>query len=387
MRVGHLVPVFGLKTLVTDHPLQMLIHEIRMDIEIVTTRNDDCKETGFGVPKACSSILDAIERMGHQAALNVCQTRADLDKIVQRKPDLVILAVKYLVIPFEDDIWLSEYFAKHDINFSGSSRDVLQFDSDKLLAKARVREKGLRTADYFIATPGQYSGEVELPIGFPLFLKPSDSANGNGIDDSSFVTNFADFERKVLSINDAFDIPTLAEEYLDGAEYTVAILKTLKGSLLVSPIEIVPVQSGNGLRILGQKAKRDDSEELRHAADCDTTDKIKELAIAAFLALGVRDFGRIDIKTNACGQCFFLEANLVPGMTLGTSYFPRACEMEHGLGYDEVIALMLEEGLGRAISNYEDRGFIFRSEAGPGRDLPFAQLARSLFQPGNRSHN
>jgi D-alanine-D-alanine ligase len=40
--------------------------------------------------------------------------------------------------------------------------------------------------------------------------------------------------------------------------------------------------------------------------------------------LGARDFGRIDIKLDEYGKPNFLEANLVPGMTPGTSYFPRA---------------------------------------------------------------
>lgn len=320
-----------------------------MKIEIITIDNKDLKETGFGALASCTSIQDALKRMGHECTLNMCQTREDLEVIVQRKPDLVIPAVKYLPLPNGDAIWLSEYFAHNDINFSGSSREVLKYDSDKVFAKAHLRTKGIRTANYFTATPGQYSGDVDLPIDFPLFLKPTDSANGNGIDDLSFVTNFAEFEEKVLSLNDAFDIPVLAETYLDGPEYTVAVIKTLNGELLVAPIEIVPEQSGNGLRILGEQAKRDDSEQLTKARDNDLTDKVRQLAIDVFMALGIRDFGRIDIKTNSAGQCFFMEANLVPGMTCDSSYFPRACEIEHGLGYDEVIALMLEEGLGRAL--------------------------------------
>ena len=348
-----------------------------MNIEIITTRNESFKETGFGALKACISIFDAVKRLGHGATLNVCQTRQDLEEIVKRKPDLVILAVKYLANPDEDDIWLSEYFANHDINFSGSSRDTLKFDSDKVLAKIHLREKGIRTANHFTAKPGQYSGDADLPIGYPLFLKPTDSANGNGIDDLSFVTNFVAFEGKVRSLNDTFDIPILAEEYLDGPEYTVAVIKTLQGELIVSPIEILPVQSGNGLRILGEKAKQDDSESLNRMEDSAIKDKVRKLAIDVFLALGIRDFGRIDIKTNASGECFFMEANLVPGMTLATSYFPSACEIEHGLGYDEVIALMLEQGLGRALSNYKKHGFVFRTTAGRGQDLPFAELIRN----------
>lgn len=319
-----------------------------MKIEIITVDNTGLKETGFGALASCTSIHDALKRMGHESTLNLCRTTADLQAIVQRRPDLVIPAVKYLPLPNGEHVWLAEYLSRNDINFSGSSREVLKYDSDKVFAKIHLRNKGIRTADYFTATPGQYSGDVDLPIDFPLFLKPTDSANGNGIDDFSFVTNFTEFEDKVLSLNDAFDIPVLAEAYLDGPEYTVAVIRTLNGELLVAPIEIVPVQSGQGLRILGEKAKRDDSEQLKKACDNALTERVRQLAIDVFVALGIRDFGRIDIKTNAAGQCFFMEANLVPGMTCDSSYFPRACEIEHGLGYDEVIALMLEKGLARA---------------------------------------
>ena len=42
-----------------------------------------------------------------------------------------------------------------------------------------------------------------------------------------------------------------------------------------------------------------------------------------------------------------MEANLVPGMTEGTSYFPLAFEIDHGLNYDEVIKLVVQCGLDR----------------------------------------
>ena len=45
-----------------------------------------------------------------------------------------------------------------------------------------------------------------------------------------------------------------------------------------------------------------------------------------------------------------MEANLVPGMTYGSSYFPEACGIAHELAYDKVIELMLEDGLARASS-------------------------------------
>jgi D-alanine-D-alanine ligase len=318
-----------------------------MKIEIITTPNEELKETGFGTQKACNSVLDSISKMGYVVKLNMCKTLSDLDEIVKRKPDLVILAVKYISIKNESDIWLSEYFAKHEINYSGSSRKALKFDSDKVLAKSHLRKKGIKTADYFTAIPGQYKCETELPLKFPLFLKPLDAANGNGIDDLSLVTNFAEFESKILSLYDSFNLPVLVEEYLDGREYSVAVIKTQYGQLIVSPVEIIPPQSSKGLRILGEQAKKDDSEEMKKIEDNEITSSVKKLAIDAFINLGIRDFGRIDIKTNQSGHCFFMEANLVPGMTSGSSYFPKACEIEHELTYDKVIQLIVEEGISR----------------------------------------
>ena len=326
-----------------------------MHIEIITTPNEALKESGFGTLKACESVLNAIQRMGFSASLNVCETKNDLDDIVKRKPELVILAVKYIPVAnhdtaCEENIWLSEYFSRHGINYTGSSREALKFDSNKVLAKTHLANKGIKTAKYFIATPGQYKTESELPVTFPLFLKPMDAANGNGIDDLSFVTNFTDYESKIASLYETFGQPTLAEEYLDGREFTVAIIKSSTGKLIVSAVEVIPPTSNHGLRILGAQAKIDDSEELIEIVDEEVSGRVTALAIDAFNALGVRDFGRIDIKTDNHGECFFMEANLVPGMTHGSSYFPKACEIAHDFTYDKVVELLLAGGVARALS-------------------------------------
>lgn len=319
-----------------------------MKIEIITTPNENFKETGFGTSIAWGNVLKSVKKMNHTARVSRCTTREDLAKVVKRKPDLVILAIKYITTPQGEQIWPAQYFAENNINFSGSTRETLKFDSDKVLAKSFLRERGVNTADYFTATPGQFKRKSELPLPFPLFLKPLDAANGNGVDDNSFVTNFADFESKTLALYNEFNQPALAEEYLGGPEFTVAILKNKSGELIVSPIEIIPEASTNGLRILGEKAKREDNEMIQKHGDFILTNKIKKLAVKVFNELGVRDFARIDIKTNHNGQSYFMEANLVPGMTRSSSYFPKACKSEHGYSYDKIIEVIVDACLERS---------------------------------------
>lgn len=317
-----------------------------MRIEIVTSPNNKLKETGFGSELACEKIKQSLMKLGHKAEVSVCSSLKDLEAIINRKPDLVVLAAKYMPIENGDDVWFSQFFASNNITFSGSNRETLKYDSDKVSAKKHLSSIGIKTAKFFTAIPEQYQNEKALPVKFPLFLKPSDAANGNGIDDQSFVQNFAEFKAKVSSLYSQYGVPTLVEEYLGGREFTVSITKSAIGDMSVSAIEIVPPESIDGLRILGSVVKKSDSENLKKI-DKASIEEIKNLAIAAFQGLGARGFGRIDIKMKESGECYFMEANLVPGMNYGTSYFPRACEIENGISYDDVVELMMDECLER----------------------------------------
>ena len=159
--------------------------------------------------------------------------------------------------------------------------------------------------------------------------------------------NVTKYQSKLPSLYERFHVPVLVEKDLDGREFTVAVIKTETGDLIVSPIEIVPPQSRNGCRILGEDVKKADSEELKKAEVTDLVSRVRKLAVDSFECLRIRDFGRIDIKTDKSGNCFFMEANLVPGMTSGSSYFPRACEIATGLTYDEVIGTIVNKCLSR----------------------------------------
>jgi len=140
-----------------------------MKIEIITTPNGYLKETGFGTNKACKSVLKSLKKKSHKVELTTCNNESELNNVVNRRPDLVVLAVKY--IPFKNNkkIWLSEYFKKTGINYTGSSKEVLRFDSNKVKAKELVKANGISTADFFTATPNQYLESKDLPISFPLF--------------------------------------------------------------------------------------------------------------------------------------------------------------------------------------------------------------------------
>jgi D-alanine-D-alanine ligase len=308
-----------------------------LNIEVITTTDNTLKKTGFGSRSSCVDLVESIQRAGNSVRLTVCECLDDLQAVVARKPDLVVLTEKFMPIKDAQKLWFSEYFALNKITFSGCDRETLKFDSDKASAKLHLANMRIKTARHFTALPKQFLSQGSLPLAFPLFIKSIDATNGNGIDDLSYVNNFAEFETKVLSICTLDEQPALVEEYLAGRDFSVAIICNSNGEMTMSAVEI-----------LRQGDKQQEADCCLQVVDPDDSHKVNELAKAAFLGLGLRDFALIDVRMNNYGQCFFMDANLVPNMTPTTSYFLRACEIANNLSYDQVICLMLEEFSTRA---------------------------------------
>ncbi|MBO6690347.1 MAG: D-alanine--D-alanine ligase [Henriciella sp.] len=317
-------------------------------IEIVTTETAGMRESGFGSVETCRGIADVLGREHSGVRFNLVTSKSDLREIVDRRPDLVILCVKYIFDDLGGEvIWLSDFFDRNELLHSGSAFKTLEFDSNKSIAKTFLRNKGVATAEFFLARPEQFSVDEELPLDYPLFVKPLDAANGNGIDDDSIVRDFASFEAKTRSVVDNFGRVALVERVLTGREFTVAILgEGSNQSPHAIPVEIIAQPNKHGDRILGAEAKTANREVLQ-AVHGELRSRVAEFALRAFGALGGRDFGRIDIKMDARGVPHFLEANLVPGMTRDSSYFPEACRIDAGLSYRDVVLKILDLTLQR----------------------------------------
>ncbi len=312
-------------------------------VEVIIIPDDNLKNTAFGSFKTCEGIYNVIASKYSNTKMTVCNDEGDLQAVVNRKPDLAVLTNKIMVIGSKK-IWISEYFDTHNINCTGSTKEILQYDVNKISSKRQVMSLGVDTARFFTATPDEFHTPESLPVPFPLFIKPLNSANSDGIDEKSFVYNFAGFQAKVKELHEMYEQPVLIEEYLAGREFTVAIIEA--ETMLIAPIEIIaPLE--NDIRILSKKIKNDNAETIERIIDTDVYQRVSAIAKASFEALGARDYGRIDIKMDLHARCYFLEANLTPGMTKGSSYFPKSFELCSMLEYDDVVCLLIQSALKR----------------------------------------
>ncbi|MCD4664260.1 MAG: ATP-grasp domain-containing protein, partial [Bacteroidales bacterium] len=305
-------------------------------IEVIATDIADLAMMGFGSIKNCRSVYNALIEKYTHVNFNIVRTKSDLEKIVYWKPDLVFTGIKYVIFNGigitknrEDKIWISEYMEEAEINYTGSGKDAMELEFSKDEAKKRVEEFGINTASYFVAKPGVYNTEDELPINFPLFIKPLREGDGKGIGSDSVVYDFESYEKKIQDIYTIFKQSALVEKFISGREFTVSILGSdSNGEPIAMPVEIIVSDKNSGSKILGYKTKNENKEKVIAIDDKDIYQSVISIAKNAFIALGARDYGRIDIIMDDEDCPYFLEANLVPGMThrpsdIDCSYFPR----------------------------------------------------------------
>jgi D-alanine-D-alanine ligase len=79
--------------------------------------------------------------------------------------------------------------------------------------------------------------------------------------------------------------------------------------------------------------------------DAATTQRIQAAALAAFHAIGGRDYSRVDVIIRANGDPVVLEVNTLPGMT-ETSLLPKAAAAA-GMIYPELCQRMIDLALQR----------------------------------------
>lgn len=277
----------------------------------------------------------------------------DLNVLLSQKPDVVFLGMKRIPrkITSSDShpfTWLSKFLDQHNIPYTGSAESAMVLDVDKASAKSLLAKSGLKTAPHFMAYTGQFTNVSQLPIPFPLFVKPPNLGGGKGIDENSLVRNFKDYKIKIKPLKDNNNSEALVESYLPGRDFTVSLLKKIdRPDKYIATLELVAPPNKNGFRILGEKVKQDNAEVYTLLEDSELKNDIEQLALSAFNELGARDYARIDLRLDEKVVPHFLEVNLIPSILEGYGSFQKTCELSFGMNYDDMLLHIVELALHR----------------------------------------
>ena len=324
---------------------------IKIDKHIEIVRTNIARYSSLS-QKSCDAIFAVLSKHYTRVGVTTVNNLSDLEGLVRMNPNLVFTGTSSIPIndiSGESIVLISDYLDEQGIAYTGSGHAAHRLEGDKVLAKQRMIEAGLNTAAFQVARQAQEQTWVEQSFTFPVFIKPSNRGGGAGIDSQSVAHNIYELKSKVQSIANYLQADSLIEEYLTGREFSVAILRDeFTADYLALPIELVAPLDDRGARMLSRRVKSGDMETALAVADRLIRHKVTELAVAAFQALGGRDYGRIDIRLDKNGEPNFLEANLIPSLIKGYGSFPKACLINLGLDYEPMILRIVQLGLSRS---------------------------------------
>jgi D-alanine-D-alanine ligase len=214
--------------------------------------------------------------------------------------------------------------------YTGSGVLASSLAMDKWRTKLIWQAAGIPVPDYEVLDAASDFAAVEARLGLPLFVKPAREGSSIGISKVKTPGGL----RAAYDEAAKHDSLVIAEAYIGGGEYTVAIL----GATALPVIKIEPASEFYDYEA---KYLRDDT---RYLCPCglapEQEKRIQEQARKAYAVIGGNGWGRVDFLMDEAGNPYFLEVNTAPGMT-DHSLVPMAARAA-GMSFEELVVKILE---------------------------------------------
>ncbi|MGV8876137.1 MAG: D-alanine--D-alanine ligase family protein [Rhodoglobus sp.] len=221
------------------------------------------------------------------------------------------------------------------IPYVGSRADAARLAWDKPTAKALVSRVGVQTPLSIALSRDSFRelgalsilDELAGELAGDLVVKPAQGGSAQGV---SIVSDRADLPRAMVLAYNYCDV-ALIEQRITGVEIAIGILDSGMGAVALPAVEIEPVAGAYTFEA------RYNAGQTRFYAPARISDieadRAAEAALAAHSILGLRHLSRVDLILDGAGTPWFLEANVLPGLT-ETSIYPQALVAAgHDLGW------------------------------------------------------
>ncbi len=224
------------------------------------------------------------------------------------------------------------------IPYTGSDPLTLGICLDKARTKETLIHHGIPTPEFQVV---ECPEDVQRTLELPVIVKPLHEGSSKGITQRSFCTTWEETETEVARVVERYREPAIIERFLDGREFTVAVLGN-DGDGRALPIVELDYSTHRPEKPL---------DIFQCPARCtpELERRIEEIAMAAYRSLRCRDWARIDIRCDDEGTPHILEVNPLPGVIpdpAANSCYPKAARAA-GLSFDEVILQVLRAAAAR----------------------------------------
>ncbi len=236
------------------------------------------------------------------------------------------------------------------LSYTGSSPAGLILAGDKTLTKKVLSFHGILTARF--ATVFRGSVDWAGDIAFPLILKPPQEDASLGITQKSIVNDVQELLQTISSLQQEYQGPVLAEEFIEGREFYVGVLGNSDVKALpVMELDFSGYPEGKP-KIASWEAKWGDDgdekgEEFEGTKSVFPTDlppelvtRMQKVATDAFNALRLRDYARVDLRMNAKEEIYVIEVN--PNCYLEKNAEFATAAAKDGIEYPDLIERIVD---------------------------------------------
>ncbi|MBI2869403.1 MAG: ATP-grasp domain-containing protein [Chloroflexi bacterium] len=300
----------------------------------------DCAETlGY--------LREAIEADGH-TVVTLGGGRQMLENILARPVDFVFNIAEGRGTWRSREAQVPGLLEMLDIPYSGSDPLTLAACLDKALTKQIVSLAGVATPAWTqVSTTGQLERTDWASLPFPAIVKPVWEGSSKGIKLTSLADNPEQAAALARDILTEYRQPAIIEQFIAGDELTVGVVGNAPPEV-IGVMRILPRQPSERF-VYSIEVKRDWRALVEYECPARLPqailDRVAGSSLAAFRALGCRDFARIDFRLGAGGRPYFLEINPLPG--LGDYSDLVIMAVKAGWSHRALIQAVLRAALGR----------------------------------------
>lgn len=220
------------------------------------------------------------------------------------------------------------------VPYTGCGAEASRLAFDKALTKERCLQAAVPTPRFTVL----HRPQENWPAGWapPVVLKPARQGSSVGLE---FVDRAQDFAPALArALRHGSEV--VLEERIRGRELTVGVLDG-------EALPVIEIRPRGGAYDFHHKYTKGATDYLAPAPlTTEVTRRVQEVGLAAFRAVGARDYARVDVMLGAGDQPWVLEINTLPGMT-ATSLLPQAAA-QAGYDFPALCQKMLELALRRS---------------------------------------
>jgi D-alanine-D-alanine ligase len=236
------------------------------------------------------------------------------------------------------------------IPYTGCSPRGLLLSRDKSLSKKLMAYHRIPVPEWTVFHRGR---KVRVPprLRFPLIVKSLTHESSIGIAQASVVGDEEKLRKRVEFIHESVGTHAIVERYIDGRELYVGVMGNDR--LQVFPVwemHFSKMVEGDNWPIATERVKWSAKYQKKHgiatnkAADLvDQEVAIGKMAKRVYRAVELTGYGRIDLRMDAEGRMYVLEANPNPQIAYGEDFAESAHHA--GIKYGDLLDRILALGL------------------------------------------